>query len=245
MPPIQQWSHETSTPIATCPATVRVKNLQATIIGPQDAWGRHDRPQPITVSAAVTFESPFNATSSGDALSLDTLHYGFLAKAILTALEECSNKPDIQTLEDVLDYAWKQLSHMSLKTLTMDGTIAAGEPLVDCKRAFSMQLTATLPKASLTGSGVSLSATTIFHHDMGRNLVPRASRLARIHDVRLSILIGVNPNEREAKQVVIANIDIDGAISDKDLWTVEKVMVDVSGRSSVKRLKPEANIVRP
>lgn len=100
--------------------------------------------------------------------------------------------------------------------------------LVNYFRATAMQITAKLPKASLAGDGVSMTATVIADTVVDEALVPRASRSVKVHDVRIPILIGVNPNEREAKQVVIANVDIDGFTTDSGLWTVEQVFVDVS-----------------
>lgn len=246
MAPNNQWTHQTDSVISRSPATVRVKNLQSTITGPQDAWGRHDRPQPISISATVTFEKPFNTTSSGDVLAFDTLHYGFLSKAILAALDRCSANDDIKSLEDLLDYIWRDLTYTSMKSLQFDQIDKSNKEaaLVNYFRATAMQITAKLPKASLAGDGVSMTATVIADTVVDEALVPRASRSVKIHDVRIPILIGVNPNEREAKQVVIANVDIDGFTTDSGLWTVEQVVVEVSSVMDLGTRVRYTNMVR-
>ena len=67
-------------------AVVRVRNLQYTIKGPQDAWGRPGRPQPVLVSAEVSLYQPFKSSSSKDVVASDTVHYGLLSKSILATL---------------------------------------------------------------------------------------------------------------------------------------------------------------
>ena len=72
-------------------AVVRVRDLQgqgAVPVG-RDAWGRPGRPQPVLLSAEVSFARPFGAASEGDRLGAETVHYGTLSKSLLAGLELC------------------------------------------------------------------------------------------------------------------------------------------------------------
>lgn len=94
-----------------------------------------------------------------------------------------------------------------------------------------LEITAQLPKASLVGGGgVSLTATGRFDVEGGGMMVESAFAL-RIHDFRLPTLIGVNSNERMAKQVVIANVEVDRLDDDADTYCeLEQVLVKVKNR---------------
>ena len=56
------------------PSTIRVKNLQANIKGPADAWNRKGKQQPMLISAEVSLSKPFVSSSSTDAVEGDTVH---------------------------------------------------------------------------------------------------------------------------------------------------------------------------
>ncbi len=64
-----------------------------------------------------------------------------------------------------------------------------------------------LPKASLLGSGVALEGT--FGFEEGVEGVSAYSMGLRLCDLRVPTVIGVNANERLARQVVVCNLEID------------------------------------
>ncbi|KAK3360010.1 hypothetical protein B0T25DRAFT_534512 [Lasiosphaeria hispida] len=66
----------------------------------------------------------------------------------------------------------------------------------------SLLLTITLPKASLLGSGVSLTATSVFGEP-----APLSAVALRLDSLRVPTLVGVNSNERLAKQIVWTSKD--------------------------------------
>lgn len=203
-------------------AVVRVRNLQATVYAAQDAWGRDGKPQPLLVSAEISLRDPFGDSSVSDKVAGDTVHYGILSKAILASLERYQKPPPNQddgrsgtTLRDVLETIWSGLTGLAING-TGPGSFGenAKAALLDISRISTMAITVTLPKGSLLGSGVSLTATSVFDTHVGTN-GDKQSRTdvfgicLGIHDLRIPTLIGVNSNERLAKQIVAVNIEMD------------------------------------
>lgn len=68
-----------------------------------------------------------------------------------------------------------------------------------------LEIKVMLPKASLLGEGVSLTDFSLLYDGS----ILKAYVLT-LHDLKIPTLIGVNPNERLAKQLVVATIKIDG-----------------------------------
>lgn len=208
------------------PATVRIKNLHTTIQGPHDAWGRPDRPQPLTISATVSLHAPFGSSSATDKLSSDTVHYGLLSKAILAILA----KTQATTLRSLLEALWTNL--IGVDTRGRPQPMPQGTaPFLNAAAIRMLEVTVHLPKASLVGGGVSLTATGRFAAEGGEatGAIMAESGLAlTIHDLRVPTLIGVNSNERMAKQVVVANVEVDRVEDDVDSYSdLEQVIVKV------------------
>ena len=178
------------------PSTVRVNNVQTSIQGPKDAWGRPDKRQPLTISVAVHFDKPFATTSASDSLASDTVHYGQLSKAILAALDDLPAGPT--TLANVLGHVWAALTGADY----ISGVAASSTPFLPLANLRYLSLTLCLPKASLSGSGVSLTNTASFTNSL------RSTKLS-LHGLRAGILLGVNANERNAKQQVVGHVDVD------------------------------------
>ncbi|KHO00015.1 dihydropteroate synthase [Metarhizium album ARSEF 1941] len=198
------------------PATVRVQNIRSTIQGPSDAWGRQGRPQPISISVTVGMAKAFGPTSSADALASDTVHYGLLAKAVLATLTRLDGRGAADrppTLPAVLDSVWTDLTGA-----TPAGTPASpagGPPFLKLESIRSLQVELRLPKATLQGDGVRLTAAAVFAHGA---MAQRGIRLS-VCDLRIPILIGVNPNERRARQAVVANVDVDRFDDPRDSYS--------------------------
>ncbi|KAK3363684.1 hypothetical protein B0T25DRAFT_562671 [Lasiosphaeria hispida] len=137
---------------------------------------------PILIYAAISFAQPFDAAAAKDRLGADTVHYGSLSKAILEGIREWT----VPVQDDYKPTA--------VEILDESGTISPGSrprlaPAVLVgrikeHRAPFLSVTITLPKAPLLGSGVSLTATSVF------------SEPAPL-------------NERLAKQIVMVSITIE------------------------------------
>lgn len=209
---------------------MRVNNLQATVKGPNDAWGRRNRPQPMQISVKVELRKPFSATSRADALASDTVHYGQLSKAILTSLERLTNETAAErapwpfSLSEVLTYVW-----LDLTGFYPTGERAEGqEPFLDTSVVRCLEMTAHLPKASLVGDGVSFSFTGVFGNDLNGTSMRLYGRTLKLHNLRVPTLIGINDNEREAKQAAVVNVEIDNFEAASDIFNaLEAKIVDV------------------
>lgn len=220
-------------------AVVRVRNLQAIVLAGQDAWGRENKVQPLLVSAEVSFSRPFETASSTDQVSADTVHYGTLSKTILASLEYYSPQnfdaaaaetggPTASSLRDVLERIW-----LALTGLRVDGHKSAGaeekgkgkpRPFLDLSKLRSLTVSVCLPKATLLGDEVGLTATSVFSG-------PRPDMFGialHLKNLRIPTLIGVNSNERLSKQAVLASVEIDKYNWVPDTYTdLERVIVKV------------------
>lgn len=241
-------------------ALVRVSGLQGTLRGgaaARDAWGRTGKAQPAVVAADVSFASPFGASSAGDRVGAETAHYGNLSKTLLGALERLGDAAPVPPAAaeekeeggsaavpgaaDVLELLWAALTGR-----VVDGGARAlppdQVPFLDAARLRGLNLTLRLPKASLVGAGgVSLTATACFRAgeappaagDAPRNPLTAYARRLALHGLHVPTLIGVNPNERLAKQMVIAEVEIDRLDVTKDIYPeLERLVVEVGSPSS-------------
>lgn len=217
------------------PSTIKVKNLHATIQGPQDAWGRPDRPQPISISAAVSLDAPFGASSATDTVAGDTVHYGLLSKAILSILATAT---PIKSLRQLLDTMWVEMTGFD----TRGQNIRAGAqqdqqrqpPFLHFAQLRVLEITLDLPKATLLGDGASLTVAGSFEpapagsDAVVKSIMRQSAVSLKIHGLRVPTLIGVNSNERMAKQVVIASVEVDRLEDDVDVYPeLEQAVVKV------------------
>ncbi|KAL7902182.1 hypothetical protein HDV63DRAFT_9524 [Trichoderma sp. SZMC 28014] len=242
------------------PAKVRVRNLQTSIKGPSDAWNRKGKQQPISVSASVMLKEAFDTSSSADKVAGDTVHYGLLSKAILASLQgkgphhlankeksgDAASTNGFSSLRDVVNTIWEDLTSQDAngKSKVTEEEEEEDQQVKSFLKASTIrcfELTAHLPKASLLGSGVSLTRIALFGRDGESRPQPRGMSL-KIHDLRVPTLIGVNENERKAKQVVVATIEIDKFNIDDDVFTmIEAETVEVMSQSSFETLEALAN----
>lgn len=202
-------------------AVICVRDLQSTTSFGADAWGRRGKEQPLLVSAELHLSEPFHAAASDDRVSDDTVHYGILAKGIQSSLKRLAGEQGDLPLRSALEHL--------LEDVTYSGgsrdDVGATTIFRDSRRLRYSGLTMTLPKASLRGEGISLS-----HHMSWVDATREChwtDRL-RLHNLRVPTLIGVNANEREAKQIVVADILIDFVSKDSDIYTgAEAAVVNV------------------
>ncbi|KAM0427464.1 hypothetical protein ACHAPT_007424 [Fusarium lateritium] len=203
-------------------AVVRVRNLQTTIQGPKDAWGRGAKLQPLLVSAEVSLTQAFGASSADDKVASDTVHYGLLSKAILSTLGHLPKSG--LSLSDVLNELWINLTGFRCNGLKGPSTGEA-KSFLDINFIRRLTISLVLPKASLMGSAIRLSGSALFSNS---SITSRSLELG-LEGLRVPTLIGVNSNERNAKQVVVANVRIDEYETMYDDYAVlEGVVVDVS-----------------
>ncbi|KAI1828604.1 Dihydroneopterin aldolase-domain-containing protein [Xylaria intraflava] len=222
-------------------AVVRVRNLQGVMVAGRDAWGRPAKPQPVLLSSEVSFARPFETASARDALSAETAHYGTLSKMLLAGIElfaprPSSSKPSEASAgektagpasprtSDVFEILWVKLTGY-----VVDGRRAElplGQlPFLDAARLRSLSLTLHLPKASLLGSGK-------------ENPLRLYARCLRLHGLHVPTLIGLNANERGAKQMIVADVEIDRFDAYEDIHTeLERVVVGTLEASSFETLE--------
>lgn len=212
-------------------AVVRVRNLQTTVVGPQDAWGRGRMQQPLQVTAELHFSRPFGAAAAADNVtSGDTVHYGELSKLILACVDRSNQHAELADasidLRVLLEMIWIVLTGRNV-----DGVDAEPEaaPLLDRSRLRFISLTVSLPKASLLGEGVSLTASNVYApFTVGPAALSMYGLCLKLHRVRVPVLIGVNPNERQAKQFVVVDVEIDKLDYYPDIYCeLEKIVVQV------------------
>ncbi|KAH9243513.1 hypothetical protein K456DRAFT_1756394 [Colletotrichum gloeosporioides 23] len=214
-------------------AVIRVRDLQGTIQAGTDAWGRENKSQPVRVSAELSMASPFDAASSSDRVSDDTVHYGLLAKAILSSLgginkkAQSAGKPSHIRLRDAVGQIWADLTGISLDGQCVpaeEGSVGFLRDRLSLVRF--MNLNVTMPKASLLGSAVSLSASAVFSPQGGPSPVDVRSSCLRLHDLRVPTLIGVNDNERLARQILAADVEIEQFDVSEDVYVgIESIVV--------------------
>ncbi|KAI1334745.1 serine/threonine-protein kinase psk1 [Xylariaceae sp. FL0016] len=236
-------------------AVVRVRNLQSAIPVGRDAWGRPNKLQPVLLSSEVSFAHPFDTASTKDQVNSETVHYGNLSKTLLGSMELWGQGKPAKTpvaaaitatgaaemespkTSDVFELLWVRMTGR-----VVDGSRVAlppdQVPFLDASRLRSLSLTINLPKASLLGAGISLTTTACFKETLEHNPLRSYSRTLRIHGLHIPTLIGVNPNEREARQMVVADVEIDRFDAAEDIHSeLERIIVDTMGESSFETLE--------
>jgi dihydroneopterin aldolase len=242
-------SWDASIAIGQPPARISVRNLQTTIRVGTDAWGREGKVQPVLISATVSLRKPFDNASVRDTVNASTIHYGTLSKAILEAAQEFHDKGgkstklgELSTVKDLMNHIAGHLTDRSLSGRYLEFFGASvgrrDKPLLESSVVSSLELEVTLPKALLNSTtGVSRCSTAALNGIIGEILHNYAQEKLDGHygisivlrDLQVSTLIGVNSNERRAKQLVIANIEIDVWIMKQDVYNeLEEIAVKVS-----------------
>ncbi|KAM7209112.1 hypothetical protein V8F20_000721 [Naviculisporaceae sp. PSN 640] len=230
-------------------AIVEVNNLAAVIQAASDAWGRPNRLQPVQVSAELSFALPFASAASDDRLGNDTVHYGMFSQNILDSLASFStNKVDSPpvSLRQVLDRIWAGITGQHLDLSLPLPVLYLDKPLLtsaQLARVKFLSITVTLPKASLLGEGVSLTASSVF--SSGTTLPPTSIAekygvSLAINKLRVPTLVGINLHERQAKQFVITTVTIDkfAQREDADIYTdVEALVVNTLESSTFETLE--------
>lgn len=209
-------------------AVIRVQNLQAFLDVGDDAWGRSGILKPVLLSAVVTLREAFRLASANDAVNKSTVHYGILSKKIIEAsgiyqqVRDSTSEP--RDLKHVLD----RISSF-LTQYTLDGTkvTGLGTAILSPETIKSLELEVTLPKASLNGKGISFRGIAVYSENEPS---PNAYAMTlKIKELYIPCLIGVNSVERNAKQMVIANVELDRCVGPNiEYYKIEELVVKES-----------------
>jgi len=172
-----------------CRDGVSVKNIlvQTPLTYGLDAWGRM-KDQPCLISVHLSFKSGFDSAANQDALDASTMHYGLLSKN-LRKLPGSSQ--------------WGDLGQMARHVLE---AVKQTPPGLDILEDATVEI--KLPKASLLGEAVICVRKFDFEPY-------NESTLLHLSNLCIPTLIGVNDNERTAKQKLLINVWLQG-LSDSE-----------------------------
>ncbi|KAF2010584.1 hypothetical protein BU24DRAFT_427697 [Aaosphaeria arxii CBS 175.79] len=187
-----------------------VQNLQVTAKAGKDVWGR-EKLQPALISVALSLARPFDSAAQADSLDTSTVHYGILSKDIRSAIE--GNARHLST-QDFAAQIWGQVQETAGKT-NLAGT----------------EVDVFYPKATLFGDGAGLVYSTLNGE--------WTSKVAYLRNIRIPCLIGVNPNERERKQPVVVNLQVENppdSMGDA-FRPLEDILVEVISKSTFDTLE--------
>lgn len=81
------------------------------------------------------------------------------------------------------------------------------DPLIPCSMLNSLSLEIVLPKASLMGEGIGLKGD--FVYEEGHHGPSAYSMVLKLRELRVPAVVGVNRNERKAKQVVVCTVEME------------------------------------
>ncbi|RDL36888.1 uncharacterized protein BP5553_06240 [Venustampulla echinocandica] len=242
---VHRW--EVHQAIGQAPAVIRVKNLQTSLEVGKDAWGRLRKQQPVLISTNVFLRAPFESASTKDAVTTSTVHYGTLSKAILKACQEFTksnaSRPNEVPVEEASSLASLTNAILFFLTHSVDPKLSqfalnkeSQDPILKSDVMTALEITVLLPKASLLGAGISF--TQSLYYDQQRDRPGAISLVLGVHGLRIPTLIGVNSNERLAKQIVIANVEIDPWHNLPDEYNkLEQVVIKTMEESSFQTLE--------
>jgi hypothetical protein len=99
-------------------------------------------------------------------------------------------------------------SHPSVSSISKSkGGEKGREAVVNCALLSSLSIEILLPKASLHGSGVSLEGRYIYEE--GHHGPSAYSMVMKLRELKVPTIIGVNGNERKARQMVVASVEME------------------------------------
>ncbi|KAF2675882.1 hypothetical protein K458DRAFT_425187 [Lentithecium fluviatile CBS 122367] len=164
---------------------IHVRNLEATVNAGFDVWGRK-RKQRALITITLSLAKPFDSAAEADALDRSTVHYGTLSKDIQSCIQE--------------QRQWMSTGDLSRLILTCIGKTAGTTELA------ATEVDIMYPKSSMLGDGAGYSFSSMpvpSHQQIW------ISNVLYLRNVRIPCLIGVNSNERTAKQPVVVNMWIE------------------------------------
>jgi hypothetical protein len=120
-----------------------------------------------------------------------------------------------------------------------------GKPLLNTQTLQELKITLRLPKGTLLSGGVVLDISAGYPSP-GRTPIslPYHTSL-KLEDIKIPTLIGLNPCERLAKQMIIATVEIDPyVVAGQDHYNeLEQIIVKVSNPEALKSWTPSLTVV--
>ena len=201
--------------------------MQVTLKGPKDAWGRAGKLQPALVNVEVRMREPFGESSETDEVKSDTVHYGLLSKEVMKIVEENNQA---ESLGSAVGAIWATFTGFADIQGMVNFTDDKGPSFLNIKDVAYLRVSITMTKASLLGEGVSVSYAAAFDKEDEKGRPAAVAKSLSIHGLRVPTLVGVNANERTARQIVLSNLQVEEILDlHEDLHMVlEAVVVDVS-----------------
>lgn len=229
------------------------------IWGGKDQKGRSNRFQPIKLSTKISLRNRFDHAAQNDRLDEGTVNYSTLSKTILRVLAtrgadrndpgHLTGWPGLEidwSLSDLLNWIFVYLTGRRANGSVPDAALAHSyvrggcpclvdgplyeRPLLNMDFLQELEMTLLLPKGTLLSEGVSLTLTGGYLQGPGTYASAPYRAILKLQDIRIPTLIGLNPNERLAKQMVIATVEIDPyAVVGQDHYNeLEQIVVKVS-----------------
>jgi dihydroneopterin aldolase len=212
-------------------SVIRVRNLQTSLVVGRDAWGREGKAQPVLISASVSLREPFKSASNEDAVTDSTVHYGTLSKKVLDSCWLFSELPGEEN-EKTLSKLALEIEHGLTREQVITSPLHMQIPaILPSSIVKLLEVKIMLPKASLLGEGVSLTESLMYDSSKREPGPVLEAYVLTLHDLKIPTLIGVNPNERLSKQLVVATITIDGidrSHASHSYHVLEEIVVKVS-----------------
>ena len=191
---------------------ISVRNLEVTVNAGVDVWGRQKK-QRALITVTLHLAQSFDSAAEADALDRSTVHYGKLSKDV----QSCINTSTTWTSTAILaETILKQIMETKGDTNLL-GT----------------EIDITYPKSSMLGDGAGYCLCST-HEGEERG----TSTVLYLRNVQIPCLIGVNSNERTAKQPVVVNLWIDclNPSRTEDYPELEAVVVNVGDGSRGRQL---------
>jgi dihydroneopterin aldolase len=215
-------------------SVIRVTNLKAYAPVGTNAWGNASSQQPVLISAAASLRDPFATAATDDKVDGSTIHYGVLSKGILAAVANCSaGESAIGLLRHV--ERWLVAPAAVLEEIMVQKR--GKEPVLDVRKLRALELEVCLPKASLLGSGVSVFEKIVFSEN---GVSEGCCTVLKVQNLKIPTLVGVNAPERRAKQIVVANVELEKWTEPSDKYAqLEELVVKVrkTMRASISFMK--------
>lgn len=218
---------------------------------------RRNQLQPILLSARLSLKRPFMSAAESDEVNDSTINYSTLSKEILKIVG--SRRPDIPHSDDFIGIQmdWSLYDLLAWIEIYLTGNPPSGRkppihglnsyieggipcfeekrsrlykpPLLDIRNLLEVGLIVFLPKATLLSEGVSLTTSTSYANRKAVQQSGMSFSVLKIHNIRIPTLIGVNPKERLAKQMVVVNVEIDPYVcKENDCYNeLEQIIVKV------------------
>ncbi|RXW16797.1 hypothetical protein EST38_g9056 [Candolleomyces aberdarensis] len=155
----------------------------STTIGP-DCWGK-TKAQPIHISVYLHLTSGFLRKSGESDDVVDSVHYGYLTKAISALVEKRGKESGFEGIDGLV------------KEVAEEGFKLGGENVE------GVRVILEAPKLILLASNFKVDVT--IHSGKGQD-ARLAAKAVTVEELTIPVIIGVNPPEREAKQRVVTDL---------------------------------------